>query len=279
MNILRTISFHQFLSSITWPPTLPGRSGSRVFPCSQPAGVQVRWWGGVNGDESRLTSWQVFLLPNWVMAWNIVLPIRLIAVDVVHFLPFSWQSLAHRWVPTSEKPVFLSFAYVGGTFGTIVTYPVSSFHLVGNIWRNILRCSKLSRFRISSTCEIFFRCAAWSSSTWAGRPSSTSPPASPSSGWSFGRSRPRSCSSTSPTNFPLIRADLCTHHQICSKHLTSTNDLTWTKDPKCTNQLTFNNQDLAAWSTFHYFHPGAGFRAAGRESVHFSWGEGIHHCS
>ena len=34
-------------------------------------------------------------------------------------------------MPTSEKPVFLSFAYVGGTFGTIVTYPVSSFHLVG----------------------------------------------------------------------------------------------------------------------------------------------------
>ena len=32
--------------------------------------------------------------------------------------------MTFRWVPTSEKPVFLSFAYVGGTFGTIVTYPV-----------------------------------------------------------------------------------------------------------------------------------------------------------
>ena len=207
-------------------------------------------------------------------------PIWLTAVDFVHFLPFSLQSLTHRWVPTSEKPVFLSFAYVGGTFGTIVTYPVSSFcHIVRNIWRRVLRCSKLSRFRILSTCRILLRCAAWSSSTWAGRPSSTSPPASPSCGWSFGRWRPRSCSSTSPTHFPLIRADLCTHHQICGKHLTSTNDLTCTKDLKCTNQLTRKNHDLAAWRTLHYFHPGAGFRAAGREPVHFSGGEGIHHCS
>ena len=36
---------------------------------------------------------------------------------------FSHQN-QNRWVPTSEKPVFLSFSYVGGTFGTIITYPV-----------------------------------------------------------------------------------------------------------------------------------------------------------
>ena len=42
------------------------------------------------------------------------------------FWPFSDQvnMSTFRWVPTSEKPVFLSFAYVGGTFGTIITYPV-----------------------------------------------------------------------------------------------------------------------------------------------------------
>ena len=37
---------------------------------------------------------------------------------------------AFRWVPTSEKPVFLSFAYVGGTFGTIITYPVQIIMLI-----------------------------------------------------------------------------------------------------------------------------------------------------
>ena len=42
-----------------------------------------------------------------------------------------------------------------------------------------------------------------------------------------------------PNLFPLIRVDLCTHHHICGKHLTSIiiNHLTCTKDPKCTNQL------------------------------------------
>ena len=52
-------------------------------------------------------------------------------VTVAHIVwPFFSPSPAFktfRWVPTSEKPVFLSFAYVGGTFGTIITYPVEIF--------------------------------------------------------------------------------------------------------------------------------------------------------
>ena len=78
---------------------ISGRPGGGIVPGSQPSGVQVRGRGGVTDIANlfifRKTFWSC---PDWLVTF--------------------------RWVPTSEKPVFLSFAYVGGTFGTIVTYPV-----------------------------------------------------------------------------------------------------------------------------------------------------------
>ena len=78
---------------------ISGRPGGGIVPGSQPSGVQVRGRGGVTDIATLFIFRKTFRpCPDWLVTF--------------------------RWVPTSEKPVFLSFAYVGGTFGTIVTYPV-----------------------------------------------------------------------------------------------------------------------------------------------------------
>ena len=33
-------------------------------------------------------------------------------------------SMVSKWVPNKEKSAFVSFAYVGGTFGSIITNPI-----------------------------------------------------------------------------------------------------------------------------------------------------------
>ena len=46
----------------------------------------------------------------------------------------SLNPLTSAWVPVKEKAGFTSFAYVGGTFGTIITYPLCGLILDNIGW-------------------------------------------------------------------------------------------------------------------------------------------------
>lgn len=63
------------------------------------------------------------LIAQHVGVW-MVIAVRLVQGGLEAASFPALNPLVSKWVPTSEKPVFLSFAYVGGTFGTIVTYPM-----------------------------------------------------------------------------------------------------------------------------------------------------------
>ena len=66
-----------------------------------------------------------------------------------------------RWVPTSEKPVFLSFAYVGGTFGTIVTYPVGISGQNAKRRNHHQMQSRYYRIKIPQMCGLIIEQLGW----------------------------------------------------------------------------------------------------------------------
>ena len=84
--------------------------------------VQWRGWGGYP------YIW-TFFWPSQDVNFHVVL--------IFGFISDQVKTSTFRWVPTSEKPVFLSFAYVGGTFGTIITYPVQI-----SLWNQKMNCWK-----------------------------------------------------------------------------------------------------------------------------------------
>ena len=69
--------------------------------------------------------------------------------------------MTFRWVPTSEKPVFLSFAYVGGTFGTIVTYPVGISGQNAKRRNHHQMQSRYYRIKIPQMCGLIIEQLGW----------------------------------------------------------------------------------------------------------------------
>ena len=63
--------------------------------------------------------------------------------------------LTDRWVPDREKSAFLSFAYVGGTFGSIITNPICGLIIPALGWqvRTILDCFTTALDRRCSTAR------------------------------------------------------------------------------------------------------------------------------
>merc|ERR1712235_236198 len=48
-----------------------------------------------------------------------------------------WPSLSplvNKWTPTSEKGLFVSIAYMGATFGTVITYPMCGLVMQSTSW-------------------------------------------------------------------------------------------------------------------------------------------------
>ena len=58
--------------------------------------------------------------------------------------------MVSKWVPEDERSAFISFAYVGGTFGSVITNPMCGLIIAKLGWEVRYLCSSFSLLLMSA---------------------------------------------------------------------------------------------------------------------------------